>query len=245
VADENHQLVFITGESGSGKSASLMDIRNQKDYLYLNFEAGKRLPFKNTFQNFRIQDPYQAYEAFDFGTGNPDVAGMVIDTATFMMDMFESQYVLGAANTMKAWGDYAQFWKTLLQDKVVKFEKPVIILAHTRSELDEAAMENRTQVPIKGSLKNNGLEAYFSTVVSTKKMQLKALKEYIEAPDSLLKITEDDELLGFKYVFQTRLTKQTVGERIRSPMGLFSRGQTFMNNDCQALLDHLNRFYGI
>lgn len=244
MADENHQLVLISGESGSGKSASLQHIRDQPQWLYLNYEAGKRLPFKNTFQSFRIEDPYQTYEAFDYGTGNADVKGIVIDTATFMMDMFESIHIIGNPNTQKAWGDYAQFWKKLLQQYVVAFEKPVVILGHTRSELDEGAMEMRTQVPVKGSLKNNGLEAYFSTVVSTKKMQLKKLKEFREASDTLLKVTEDDELLGFKHVFQTRLTKETTGERIRGPMGLFTRAQTYMDNDAQALLDHLNSFYG-
>ena len=45
-------------------------------------------------------------------------------------------------------------------------------------------------------------------------------------------------------MFQTRITKNTVGERIRSPMGLFTKEQTYMDNDAQALLSHLRRFYG-
>lgn len=241
MADENHQLVMVCGESGSGKSASLMNIREQPRWLYLNCEAGKRLPFRNQFQIFNIQNPYDVHEGFDFGTGNAEVSGIIIDTATFMMDMFETQFIVGAANGQKAWGDYAQFWKVLLQQKVVAFGKPVVILAHTRTELDEASMEQRTSVPVKGSLKGNGLEAYFSTVVSTKKMQLTKLKD--QDPE-LLHITADDELVGFKHVFQTRLTKQTTGERIRGPMGLFSPNQTYMDNDAQALLDHLHRFYG-
>jgi hypothetical protein len=240
--DMNDQLVLVGGQSGSGKSASLQTIRNQPNWLYLNCEAGKRLPFRNDFQSFRIEDPYQIYEAFDHGTGNNDVHGIVIDTATFMMDMFESMYVIGATNTQQAWGSYAQFFKVLMQQKVVAFEKPVIILAHTREDLDEKAMEMKSSVPVKGSLKNQGIEAYFSTVVSAKKVSLKELAE--SNPDSnLLHISEDDEILGYKHVFQTRLTKKTIGERIRSPMGLFTREQTFMDNDAQLLLDHLHSFY--
>jgi hypothetical protein len=240
--DMNDQLVLVGGQSGSGKSASLQTIRNQPNWLYLNCEAGKRLPFRNDFQSFRIEDPYQIYEAFDHGTGNNDVNGIVIDTATFMMDMFESMYVIGATNTQQAWGSYAQFFKVLMQQKVVAFEKPVIILAHTREDLDEKAMEMKSSVPVKGSLKNQGIEAYFSTVVSAKKVSLKELAE--SNPDSnLLHISEDDEILGYKHVFQTRLTKKTIGERIRSPMGLFTREQTFMDNDAQLLLDHLHSFY--
>jgi hypothetical protein len=39
------------------------------------------------------------------------------------------------------------------------------------------------------------------------------------------------------------LTKSTIGERIRSPMGLFTRAQTFMDNDAGLLLKHLNEYY--
>jgi hypothetical protein len=237
----NDQLVLIGGESGSGKSASLQGIRDQQHWLYLNCEAGKRLPFKNQFQSHRIEDPYQVHEAFDYGTGRPDIHGIIIDTMTFMMDMLETMYVLPSTNTMAAWGNYGQFFKQLMQQKVVAFGKPVIILGHTRSDLDEKAMEMKTQVPIKGALKNNGVEAYFSTVVAAKKISLKDLEAY---PNDLLTITEEDELLGYKHVFQTRLTKATVNERIRSPMGLFTREQTFMDNDAQRLLDHLHNFYG-
>ena len=80
----------------------------------------------------------------------------------------------------------------------------------------------------------------FSTVVAAKKMPLKELDGY---QSNLLNITDEDTELGYKHVFQTRITKNTTGERIRSPMGLFTKEQTFMDNDCQILLDHLNDFY--
>jgi hypothetical protein len=237
---QNDQLILISGESGTGKSASLANIRDQEHWFFLNCEAGKRLPFKNKFQNFRITDPFQVYEAFDHATGNPNVKGIAIDTITFLMDMFESQYVINSSNTQKAWGDYAQFFKVLMQQKVTLFGKPTIILGHTREELDEASMVMRRSVPVKGSLKNNGIEAYFSTVVSTKRVELKVLKDY---SSELLNITDEERDLGYKHVFQTRPTKATVGERIRSPMGLFDKSQTFMDNNAQILLDHLEHFY--
>lgn len=71
-------------------------------------------------------------------------------------------------------------------------------------------------------------------------MPLVKLKDY---KSDLLNISEEEEDLGFKYVFQTRVTKDTVNTRIRSPMGLFNKSQTFMDNDCQILLDHLNNYY--
>lgn len=237
----NEQLVLISGESASGKSASLRKIPNQKRWMNLNCESGKRLPFRNDFQTYKITDPYQVYEGFDHATANPkDWDGIIIDTVTFLMDMFESTYIVGSANSQKAWGDYAQFFKNLMQDKVVNFGKPVLILGHTRSELNEAKHQMETAVPVKGSLKNNGVEAYFSTVVSTKKVPIVELEKY---GSKLLTITEEERELGFKHVFQTRLTKQTVGERIRSPMGMFSKEETYIDNDAWSLLGHLHQYY--
>ena len=241
----NEQLVLISGESASGKSASLRNLRNQERWLYLNCEAGKRLPFRNKFREAKITDPYEILGVFDYAMSDEakdGVDGIITDTITFMMEMYESVHVIGAADTQKAWGNYAQFWKTLMQEKVAKFGKPVVMLGHTKAVLNEQTHTMERSVPVKGSLKNNGLEAYFSTVVSTKRVDLKELEKYGSA---LLEITEEDKELGYKHVFQTRLTKQTVGERIRSPMGLFDRSQTYMDNDVQKLLDHLNEFYRV
>lgn len=235
----NTQLVLISGESASGKSASLMNIRNQEKWMYLNCESGKRLPFRNKFNAYNVIDPYQVHEGLDHAK-HSDHIGVIIDTVTFLMDMFETQYVLPSTNTMAAWGQYAQFFKIMMQEKVASLGKPVIIMGHVRDDLDEKAMEMKTKVPVKGALQNNGIEAYFSTVVSTKKISLTKLAAY---ENDLLHITEDDELLGYKHVFQTRLTKETTGERIRSPMGLFTKAETFMDNDAQLLLDRLKEFY--
>lgn len=240
INEPNDQLVLVTGFSATGKSASLRNIRNQGKWLYLNSEAGKRLPFRNQFQSFRITDPYQVHEAFDHGSTKPEIEGIIVDSITFLMDMFETQYVINSANTMKAWGEFAQFYKVLMQEKVTLFGKPTIFTAHVLDVLDEKNMEMKTSVPVKGSLKNNGMEAYFSTVVSTKKVPIKELEKY---GSTLLNITDEERELGFKHVFQTRPTKATTGERIRSPMGMFAKEETYIDNDCQSLLDHLKAFY--
>ncbi len=87
---------------------------------------------------------------------------------------------------------------------------------------------------------NTGREAYFSCVVASKKVPIKELESY---GSNLLDITDEDRMLGFKYVFQTKLTKDTTHERIRSPMGMFTTAQTFMDNDIQKLIDHLHGYY--
>jgi hypothetical protein len=76
--------------------------------------------------------------------------------------------------------------------------------------------------------------------VNAKKMTLKDLEKF---GSQLLTITDEEKEVGFKHVFQTRITKGTTGERIRSPMGMFDRSQTFIDNDCQLLLDHLKAYY--
>lgn len=239
--DINEQLVLVVGESATGKSASLINLPNQERVMYLNCEAGKRLPFRNKFQSFKIIDPYQVYEALDHAKDSPDVDVVAIDTLTFLMDMYESQYVLNANDTQKAWGNFAQFFKVMMQEKIASLGKAAIILAHTKRELDEKSMSWSVQVPIKGSIgKGNGAESYFSTIVATKKVSLKDLEPY---KSDLLHITEDDKLLGYKHVFQTMLTKDTIGERIRSPMGMFSRNETFMDNDAALLLQRLKDYY--
>lgn len=76
--------------------------------------------------------------------------------------------------------------------------------------------------------------------MAAKRVPLKELEKF---SNGMLDITEDEKELKYKHVFQTRPTATTVGERIRSPMGMFTREQTYIDNDCQSLLDHLNQYY--
>lgn len=241
MSDENRMLVLIGGESGTGKSASLANLREPERVLYMNCEANKRLPFRAKFSEEVITDPYRVFEMMDLVIAQPDaVSAAVIDTVTFLMNMYESVYVVGAANGQKAWANYFQYFQELMQQKVAKSDVPVLFLGHTMTALHEDSGEYRTQVPVKGALKNTGVESFFSTVVAAKKMRLKDLEPY---KNDMLVITEDDEIVGYKHVFQTRITKQTVGERIRAPMGMFSQQETYINNDAQMLLDHMFDYY--
>lgn len=152
-------LVLIAGASSSGKSASLMNLEDHPGVMYLNCESGKRLPFPNKFDKYVITDPLQVYEAFDAAETMPHIHTIVVDSITFLMDMFESLYVIGSTNTMKGWADYNQFFKNLMQVKVAKSTKRVIFTAHTLSQLNENEMVIETKVPVKGALKNQGIEA--------------------------------------------------------------------------------------
>lgn len=101
MSDFNDQLVLLVGKSAAGKSAALRNIKDPEGVMYLNCESNKRLPFPAKFKQFSITDPLQVEEAFQAAEGMDDIHTIVIDSLTYLMDMFESLYVLGSANTMK------------------------------------------------------------------------------------------------------------------------------------------------
>lgn len=236
----NDNLVLLGGKSATGKSASLMGLANPEGVMYLNCEAGKKLPFRAKFKQYTITDPLQIYEAFDAAENMPDVHTIVVDSLTYLMDMYESVYVINSSNTMQAWGQFAQYFKNLMQQYVARSTKNVIFIAHTLDTMNESEMVMETKVPVKGAVKNNGVESYFSVVIASKKVQIKHLKEY---GSPLLNITPEEEALGYKYVFQTKLTKDTVNERLRGPLGLFETKETFIDNNMQLVLNRLHEYY--
>ena len=177
----NNHLVLISGKSGSGKSASLMGVDKPEGVMYLNCENGKKLPFKPKFKELIVIDPVQVYQAFEEAEKMPDVHTIVIDTLTYLMDMYESTKVLNSSNTMQAWGQYAQYMKVLMSQIVAK--------------------------------------------------------------SSGYAITPEDKALGFKYVYQTRLTKETVNERIRAPMGMWDIKATYIDNNLQKVINRLHEYY--
>ena len=77
-------------------------------------------------------------------------------------------------------------------------------------------------------------------MIASKKVSLKTLKDY---KNDLLTITPEEEALGFKYVYQTKITKDTVNERLRGPMGLFNTQETYIDNNMQLVLNRLNEYY--
>ena len=239
----NDNLVLLCGHSAAGKSASLMGIKKPEGVMYLNCEAGKKLPFKSKFKEYVITDPLQIMEAFGAAEGMTDVHTIVVDSLTYLMDMYESMYVVPKAGTkegMQAWSNYAQYFKSLMQSSVAGSSKNVIFTAHVKDTLNESEHVMETAVPIKGSAKNNGVESYFSCIVASKKVKLKDIEKY---SSDLLIITPEEEALGFKYVFQTKLTKETVNERLRGPLGLWDTKETFIDNNMQMVLDRLHEYY--
>jgi len=236
----NNNLVLLCGKSATGKSASLQMLKDPEGVMYLNCENNKKLPFRSKFKEFTITDPTDVPDAIDSVQDNDKVHTIVIDSLTYLMDMFESTKVLTSTNTMKAWGQYAQFMKNMMAQNVANSNKNIIFIAHTSDIFNESEMVNETMVKVKGSLMNTGVESYFSTVIACKKVPLKNLEAY---KSDLLSYNDEEKLLEYKYVYQTKLTKDTVNERIRSPMRMWDTQETFIDNNLQHILDRLHEYY--
>ena len=69
------------------------------------------------------------------------------------------------------------------------------------------------------------------------------LDDLTDYENDLLTFTEREKNLGFKYVFQTQITKDTINERMRSAIGLFEDKETFINNDVSLVLKRLEEYY--
>ena len=104
--------------------------------MYLNCEAGKKLPFRAKFKQYTITDPLQVMEAFEAAETMEGVHTIVVDSLTYLLDMYESVYVLKSSNTMQAWGQFSQYFKELMQQYVAKSTKNVIFTAHTSDTMN-------------------------------------------------------------------------------------------------------------
>lgn len=236
----NDKMVLLVGKAANGKSTSLRGIKDPEGVMYLNMEAGKKLPFRSKFKEYIITNPMvQLPQAFMAAEKKPEIHTIVIDSLTYMMDMVEAQAVLAATDTQKGWSNFAQFFKYVMQNLCANSSKNIVFTAHVKDEIN-GDMVRETVVPIKGSLKNNGVESYFSCIIAAKKLSLNALEEY---KSELLTITPQEEALGFKYVFQTMITKDTVNERLRGPLDLFAPNESFIDNNIQLVLDRLDEYY--
>lgn len=235
----NEHLALICGKSGSGKSASLRNLREPESVLYLNCEAGKRLPFPAKFVQRTVTNPLQVREAFAWAEKQAHIKVIVVDTLTFWLDMYISQFVKPATDGRAAWGNFAEFFKATMQVDVAKSTKKVIFLAHTLDVYNETAMVMETAIPVAGSLKNQGIEAYFSLVLMCQKVKVDDLVE----GSALLNITDKERAVGFKHVYQTEVTKDTLNTRIRGPMLMWGDNEVFIDNDIQLVIDRMDQYY--
>lgn len=237
---QNKNIVLIMGKPNTGKSTSLMNLANQERMVYLNTDL-KELPFKDRFlRNVEISDAMDVLAFINDIEKSDKVDGAVLDTITFLMSMYERQYVINSANTQAAWGNYGNFYREFIH-AIKSGTKDYAVLAHEESVLNEQAMQMESRVPIKGSVGKVGVEADFTTILSTKQMPIKKLEPYA---NDLLHITDNEREDGFKYVFCTRVTKESIGEKMRSALGLWNRNELYIDNDLNQVFARLKKYYG-
>lgn len=252
MSEVNKLTVLIEGMSGAGKSSSFQDLENQPEVLFLNCE-GKELPYPHDFCEFKINEPFQVHAAlnrihegkeFKHKSGAMVHPKMVImDSFTFLMDQFEAQHVRTSPDSRGAWGDYGNFIRETMLEKVGRLHIPFIATTHIAVSDDMENMEKVSRAAIKGSVgKGNGLESYFTTVLYAKQMRLKDIEPYLEHA-SMLTLTEEERFDEKKHVFVTRPAKQHSGDRIKAPRGMFSPKDFYMDNSVQKLIPHINNFY--
>lgn len=236
---QNKHIVLIMGKPNTGKSTSLMKLSNQEKMVYLNTDL-KELPFKDRFaKNVEVKDALDVLGYIAEIEHASSIEGAVLDTITFLMSMYERQYVNNSPNGQKAWGDYGNFYKEFIH-AIKAGTKDYAILAHEDSFLNEQSMQMETRVPVKGSVGRIGVEADFTTILATKQMPIKKL-EGIQ--NSLLHITDQEREDGFKYVFATRVNKESIGEKMRSAIGLWSRDELYIDNDLNQVFQRLREYY--
>lgn len=239
---QNKNVIMIMGKPNTGKTTSLRNM-DQGSMIYLNADL-KDVPFRDRFlENVEIADANDTLGFIEEIENAEGVSGAVLDTITFLMQMYERQYVAPFAGTktgQSAWGDYGNFYRNFIH-AIKSGSKSYVIMAHEDESLNEQSMMMESRVPIKGAVGKVGVEADFTTVLRTMQIPVKKLEGH---ENDLLTITDEEREDGVKYVFQTRVTKETAGGKMRSAMGLWSRNELFIDNDVALVMKRLNEFYG-
>ena len=246
MSDNNQRVILIAAPPSMGKTHSLFKLADDPGVAYLNTDL-KDLPFlipkKNGMKTLKIKEPQVAIDAINsLEESNPEVHTIILDTITFLMNQYETQNVVGDERAFgAAWQEYASFYHELMHS-VKTSEKNFIILAHTSTEYNEGELALETKVPIKGSVGKVGVEADYNIILTAKKITIKNLEPFTE-DNNLLTFNAREERLGFKYVFQTDLTADTLDLKIRSPMGLWKEEELFIDNDISLLIQRLSEYY--
>lgn len=239
----NKNVVLVMGRPNTGKTYSVKNIAHPEKTIYLNCDL-KKPPFAIPFaKDIMVEDPkhieFYINEIESSGSG---IDMVILDTMTKLMDDFARMYVVTAGNArdqQKAWGDYANFYQSWIHAIKVG-TKNYAILAHEADKTNEAEMTIETYVPLQGKSGAKGVEADFGCVVQTKRMLNSELKKW---ENECLSFTEKELDDGFKHVFQTRVDKDCLGHKMRSPDFMWKKEEKYINNDLDLVFTKLNEYY--
>ena len=83
-------------------------------------------------------------------------------------------------------------------------------------------------------------EADFTTILTAKQIPVKKLEGI---KNDLLHITDEEREDGAKYVFATRVNKETIGDQTRAAIGLWNRNELYIDNDLNQVFKRINEYY--
>lgn len=173
------KTVLCIADTGAGKTSSLRNL-DMASVCYVNVD-GKPLPFKHKdlAKNITLNNTQQLINGMEQIENDMDIEYCVIDTITFLGDMFYTEHIENSSNGMRAWADYKSY---IL--KVINMAKRsrinYIFLAHSQDVYDEKEMATKTFAKIQGSLKGGGLEGHFTYVLyNVVKADADGMPEYL------------------------------------------------------------------
>lgn len=123
-------------------------------------------------------------------------------------------------NMMQAWGEVGYDTADILEDVIGSInDKLVIVTAHEDAPRDED-FDRRMRVPLAGRMIKQGVESHFDVVLWTQTVQ--------------------DDNGNIKHVFQTNANTTN---RAKSPVGMFSDEEMYIDNDITFVIDRMREYY--
>lgn len=202
----------------------------------------KPLPFKKP-ENMQVKVPPTPRDVLAYleqAIASDKISIITLDTMTQMASDYVNEYVTNSDDGFAAWGELKKYLTDIVT-AVKRSPKPIIMMAHEQATLNEATGIVDQSAPFQGGFAKIGLEASFTTIVGCRVIQPSKLED--RHLNDLLVVTEQEEIEDMKYVFQTRLTRDTRGCKYRSPMGVFAPNELYIDNDAVLVMQRLNEFH--
>lgn len=218
---ENQKIFLVIGSSGSGKTSSLRNMPLEKTVL-INTELKSMLPFRGHARlkkHWLLNDINKLMPGLTLLEKDPEVEYIVLDSLSYLMNMYELQVVKTSTNGMRAWGEYGDFYRSLIM-LIKSSSKNYVIMCHPKEVFDEKAGEIKVSAAIKGSL--SGLvEADFNVVAYTD-------------------VSADEDGMPL-YRFLVKKTKESLSKSVKSPFDMFDEPYT-KSNDVMEVFDAITNY---
>ena len=218
---ENKKIIMVVGEPGSGKTSSLRNMPLEET-VYIDID-------RKSIKSFKGMDKLKQWVKLDYVDhiipglkaieDDDEVNFVVIDTLSFLLDLFVAQKIDTAEDTRAAWGDYKKFYKEII-NHVKTSKKSFIFMTHPKTVYNEQEMESKTFAYAQGSIAGK-MEGDFAVVIYTRKY---LNKSGIPA-----------------FGFSVNLTKETLHTSVKTPFSMFDE-PTLDDNDIMEVFKAIDEY---